>query len=89
MEPWTGGNTSEVLTKRGISWMEMGSRKYLIEVDGHGYQASLAAKMLLRSVVLSQSSGWRLWYEPFLTNMTHLVSATVSKSRMPVSFASQ
>ena len=44
----------------------MGRRKYLVEVDGHGYQASLAAKLLLRSAVLSQSSGWRLWCDPLL-----------------------
>ena len=36
-------------------------------------RASLAAKMLLRSAVLSQASGWRLWYEPLLRDLEHVV----------------
>ncbi len=44
-----------------MAWSEQAAFKYLIEVDGHGYQASLAAKLLLGSAVVTQRSHWRLW----------------------------
>ena len=37
------------------------------------HQASLAAKMLLRSTVVTQASGWPLWYEPLLRDLEHVV----------------
>ena len=73
LEKLPGGNESAVRTVGGLAWSDMGRRKYLVEVDGHGYQASLAAKMMLRSAVLAQASGWRLWYEPLLRDGTHVV----------------
>lgn len=37
-------------------------------------QASLAAKLLLGSVVLAQPSAFPLWFQPLLQNASHLVS---------------
>ena len=38
LEKLPGGNTSAVRVVRGLSWSELGRQKFLIEVDGHGYQ---------------------------------------------------
>eukprot|EP00966_Prymnesium_polylepis_P060747 1409233-Prymnesium_polylepis.1 len=82
LEKLPGGNESAVRTVGGLSWADMGKRKFLIEVDGHGYQASLAAKMMLRSAVLTQASGWRLWYEALLRDGVHVVRVAPNLSNL-------
>ena len=63
LEKMPGGNSTPVPLKSGIKWNNLRNWKYQIEVDGHGYQASLLSKMLLGSAVLTQRSHFNLWFQ--------------------------
>ena len=52
---------------------EHGRHRCIVELDGHGYQGSLAAKMLTGAAVISYESEWPLWFQPLLTHGQHLM----------------
>ena len=66
-----------------IPWANLSSFKYQIEVDGHGYQASLAAKLLTGSTVLVQQSAWMLWFADSLRDREHVVAIRHDLSDLP------
>ena len=51
----------------------LSSYRYLIAVDGHGWQASLAAKLMLGSAVISHASYYPTWFQPLLFFGEHLL----------------
>ncbi len=57
--------------------------RYVVAVDGHGWQASLASKLLLGSTVLSQRSHYPLWYQPRLRNGTHAIVLSPTLADLP------
>ena len=59
--------------KAPISFEALAAHRFQVEVDGSGFQASLAAKLLTGSTVLSQASHFPLWYEPSLVDGEHYV----------------
>ncbi|KAL1511673.1 hypothetical protein AB1Y20_004963 [Prymnesium parvum] len=66
-----------------LPFARFAEHKFVLELDGSGYQASLAAKMLLGSAVLSQRSRWPLWFQPLLEHETHLVLFRADLSDLP------
>ena len=83
LEKLPGGNTTPVALSRPLRWDDLRRFKYQIEVDGHGYQASLLAKMLLGSVVVTQRSHWRLWFQDALESGVHAVRTRSDLSDLP------
>ena len=59
--------------KAPLSFEALSAHRFQVEVDGSGFQASLAAKLLTGSTVLSQASHFPLWYEPALVDGEHYV----------------
>ena len=57
-----------------MSYDEQRKYKYAIALDGHGYPGSLAAKMLLGSVLVMPTSHWPLWFTPLLKDGVHMVA---------------
>ena len=47
----------------GVPFRELASGRAVLEVDGEGYQASLASKLTLGSAVLTVDSLFPLWYD--------------------------
>lgn len=64
---------SNSLLRPPMGWYEQAKHRCLIEMDGHGYQGSLAAKMLTGAAVISQASQWPLWFQfpPLLQHKRH------------------
>ena len=59
-----------------LSFAECAGYRYAIEVDGSGYQASLAAKLLSGSTVLAQESRFPLWFSALLRDGQLLLDPT-------------
>ena len=79
----TGEDGATATVAARIAWANLSSFKYQIEVDGHGYQASLAAKLLTGSTVLVQQSAWRLWFADSLRDREHIVAVRHDLSDLP------
>ena len=56
-----------------LAFAALSSYRYLIAVDGHGWQASLAAKLMLGSAVISHASYYPTWFQPLLRDGEHLL----------------
>lgn len=61
----------------------MSGYRYLLAVDGHGWQASLASKLMLGSVVISVRSRYPLWFEGLLKHGEHVVRVSSSLADLP------
>ena len=66
-----------------LSFAECAGYRYAIEVDGSGYQASLAAKLLSGSTVLAQESRFPLWFSALLRDGRELALLRPDLSNLP------
>ena len=66
-----------------IGFAAMSRWRYLLALDGHGWQASLAAKLMLGSTVLSARSRYPLWFEPLLRHQVHVWGVAASLADLP------
>ena len=83
LEKIAGGNSTPVRLRSSLRWDDFRRFKYQVEVDGHGYQASLLAKMLIGSVVITQKSHWKLWFDDALIDGVHVVRTKSDLSDLP------
>ena len=83
LEKLPGMNATPVPLRSPVKWDALRQYKYQIEVDGHGYQASLLAKMLVGSAVVVQASHWPLWFDPALRDGVHVVRTRPDLSDLP------
>ena len=65
-----GGGARRARSAAGFAAL---SSRYLIAADGHGWQASLAAKLMLGSAVISHASYYPTWFQPLLFFGEHLL----------------
>ena len=61
----------------------LSSYRYLIAADGHGWQASLAAKLMLGSAVISHASYYPTWFQPLLFFGEHLLLVDAQWKGLP------
>ena len=66
-----------------MPFTRMSAYRYLLAVDGHGWQASLASKLMLGSVVISVRSRFALWFEGLLRHDEHVVRVSPSLADLP------
>ena len=83
LEKLPGGNTTPVPLVAPLPFDGLRRYKYQVEVDGHGYQASLLAKMLLGSTVVTQSSHWPLWYAEAVVDGVHALTMRADLADLP------
>ena len=88
LEKLPGGNSTPVPTVEPLRWDSLRRFKYQVEVDGHGYQASLLAKLLMGSAVVTQRSHWPLWFEHALQPDVHVVRVRSDLRDLPAKIRS-
>ena len=70
----------------GVPFRELAAGRAVLEVDGEGYQASLASKLTLGSAVLTVDSLFPLWYDDgdaLLRDGEHLLRVRPDLSDLP------
>ena len=87
LEKLPGGNSTPVPLRATLRWDDLRRYKYQIEVDGHGYQASLMAKMLVGSVAITQQSHWRLWFQDALVSGRDVIQVRSDLRDLPEKIA--
>ena len=68
---------------RGVRFDELARSKAVVEVDGWGYQATLLAKLMLGSVVISPASSYPLWFDRLLKDGKHLIRPAANLHDLP------